>query len=145
MRRSGSRESHLDRVRGGLVVHGFERGLGGAGSSDTTPLARRCSITCSRVMLPTSLSSTLIPRWEEPSSSATSPRQPSSWFGQTTMDLVRQLRQGTEEISMGPITLELGKSERWKLVERRSYRAFLGIDLHVFAHIDTESSRSRAR
>ena len=54
---------------------------------------------------------------------------------QRSADLVRQIRRGLEPLSTGPVTRALGESARWKLVECKSYRAFLGFDLHLFARV----------
>jgi hypothetical protein len=56
---------------------------------------------------------------------------------QKSTDLVRQLRYGLKYFSVGPVTQVLNRSERWKLTDSESYRAFLGVDIHIFERVST--------
>ncbi len=54
---------------------------------------------------------------------------------QRSSDLVRQLHHGLETLGAGPVTRALSKSAHWRLTEHKSYRAFLGVDIHVFERV----------
>jgi Dolichyl-phosphate-mannose-protein mannosyltransferase len=56
---------------------------------------------------------------------------------QRSTDLVRQLRDGLKTFSVGPVTRALNGSARWKLTDSESYRAFLGVDIHIFERVST--------